>query len=136
MSMPCGAVFEGFAHRCQDRAAYRHRRPQATDTFIHGSFSRPTAFVGCGWGFTLAAAPLMRRTGVSLGAALGAIWIGEGLSIGVMEIVMNAIDYRMGGMRTGSVFNLRFWGAVATAIAFLVAWPVNAWLIARKIKQH
>jgi len=89
-------------------------------------------------GFTLAVAPLMRRTGLSFGAALGAIWIGEGLSIGVMEIVMNAIDYRMGGMRTGSVFNPRFWGALAaaTAIAFLVAWPVNAWLIARKIKAH
>jgi len=89
-------------------------------------------------GFTLAVAPLMRRTGLSLGAAFGAIWIGEGLSIGVMEIVMNAIDYQMGGMRTGSIFNMRFWGAlaVATAIAFMVAWPVNAWLIAKKIKEH
>jgi hypothetical protein len=85
-------------------------------------------------GFTLAVAPLMRRTGLSFGA----IWIGEGLSIGVMEIVMNAIDYQMGGMRTGSVFNMRFWSAllVATAIAFLIAWPVNAWLIAKKIKEH
>jgi len=89
-------------------------------------------------GFTLAVAPLMRRTGLSFGAAFGAIWIGEGLSIGVMEIVMNAIDYQMGGMRTGSIFNMRFWGAltVATAIAFLIAWPVNAWLIAKKIKEH
>ena len=89
-------------------------------------------------GFTLAVAPLMRRTGLSLGAAFGAIWIGEGLSIGVMEIMMNAIDYQMGGMRTGSIFNMRFWGAlaVATAIAFMVAWPVNAWLIAKKIKEH
>jgi len=89
-------------------------------------------------GFTLAVAPLMRRTGLPLGAAFGAIWIGEGLSIGVMEIVMNAIDYKMGGMRTGSIFNMRFWGAlaVATAIAFIIAWPVNAWLIAKKIKEH
>jgi len=89
-------------------------------------------------GFTLAVAPLMRRTGLSFGAAFGAIWIGEGLSIGVMEIVMNAIDYQMGGMRTGSIFNMRFWAAlaVATAIAFLIAWPVNAWLIAKKIKEH
>lgn len=89
-------------------------------------------------GFTLAVTPLMRRTGLSFGAALGAIWIGEGLSIGVMEIVMNAIDYRLGGMRTGSVFNTRFWAAlaVATAVAFIIAWPVNAWLIAKKIKEH
>jgi len=89
-------------------------------------------------GFTLAVTPLMRRTGLPLGAALGAIWIGEAVSIGVMEIVMNAIDYQLGGMRTGSIVNLRFWGAlaVATAIAFVIAWPVNAWLIAKKLREH
>ena len=89
-------------------------------------------------GFTLAATPLMRSTGLTLVAAFGAIWIGEAISIGVMELVMNAIDYHLGGMRTGSVTNLRFWGALAaaTAVAFLIAWPVNAWLIAKKIKQH
>jgi hypothetical protein len=90
-------------------------------------------------GFTLAIFPLMRRTGMDFRSAFAAIWIGEAVSIGVMEIVMNAIDYRMGGMRTGSITNLRFWIAlvVATAVAFCVAWPVNAWLIAKQLrKQH
>ena len=89
-------------------------------------------------GFALAVFPLMRRTGLGLPSAFAAIWIGEAISIGVMEIVMNAIDYHLGGMRTGSILNLRFWGAlaVATAVAFLVAWPVNAWLIAKQLRQH
>jgi hypothetical protein len=43
-------------------------------------------------GFSLAIFPLMRRTGMDLPAAFSAIWIGEALSIGVMEVVMNAID--------------------------------------------
>jgi hypothetical protein len=89
-------------------------------------------------GFSLAIFPLMRRTGMDLPAAFSAIWIGEALSIGVMEVVMNAIDYHMGGMRTGSIANVRFWMAlvVATAVAFLVAWPVNAWLIAKQLRKH
>ncbi|HVW72929.1 MAG TPA: DUF4396 domain-containing protein [Rhizomicrobium sp.] len=91
-----------------------------------------------GAGFSLAVFPLMRRTGMNFPQALSAIWIGEAVSIGVMELVMNAIDYHMGGMRTGSILAGRFWLAlaVATAIAFLVAWPVNAWLIARQLRQH
>jgi Domain of unknown function (DUF4396) len=44
-------------------------------------------------GFSLAVFPLMRRTGMDFAGALSAIWIGEAISIGVMELVMNAIDY-------------------------------------------
>jgi hypothetical protein len=96
-----------------------------------------TALAYCA-GFFLAVVPLMRRTGLSFGSSFAAIWIGEAISIGVMELVMNAIDYQMGGMRTGSILNGQFWMAlaVATAVAFLVAWPVNARLIAKKLRQH
>jgi uncharacterized membrane protein len=89
-------------------------------------------------GFSLAVFPLMRRTGMDMPSAFAAIWIGEAISIGVMELVMNAIDYHMGGMRTGSILNGRFWVAlaVATGVAFLVAWPVNAWLIAKQLRKH
>ena len=89
-------------------------------------------------GFSLAVAPLMRRTGLGLGAAFSAIWIGEAISIGVMELVMNAIDYHLGGMRTGTILNARFWLALiaATAIGFVVAWPVNAWLISKQLRKH
>lgn len=107
------------------------------------SFSQVTSMIvstGLAYlaGFSLAVIPLMRRTGMDLASAFSAIWIGEAISIGVMELVMNAIDYRMGGMRTGSIVNLRFWLAlaVATGLAFFVAWPVNAWLIARQLRQH
>jgi hypothetical protein len=77
-------------------------------------------------GFSLAVVPLMRSTGLSVTSAFAAIWIGEAISIGVMELVMNAI------------LNIRFWMAlaVATAVAFLIAWPVNAWLIAKELRQH
>lgn len=89
-------------------------------------------------GFALAVAPLMRRTGLSLSAAFSAIWIGEAISIGVMELVMNTIDYHMGGMRTGTILSARFWLALgtATAIGFLAGWPVNAWLIAKQLRRH
>ena len=89
-------------------------------------------------GFALAVIPLMRRTGLDLPSAFAAIWLGEAISIGVMELVMNAIDYHMGGMRTGSVLNPRFWEALAlaTLVAFPVALPVNAWLIAKQLRQH
>jgi hypothetical protein len=89
-------------------------------------------------GFSLAVVPLMRRTGMNIPSAFAAIWLGEAVSIGVMEIVMNAIDYHMGGMRTGSIMNVKFWIAlaVATAVAFVIAWPVNAWLIAKQLRKH
>jgi hypothetical protein len=89
-------------------------------------------------GFSLAVFPLMRRMGFDFASAFSAIWIGEAVSIGVMELVMNAIDFHLGGMRTGSIFNARFWIAlaVATVIAFLVAWPVNAWLIAKQLRKY
>jgi len=101
------------------------------------SMAVSTALAFC-LGFSLAVFPLMRRTGLSPRRAFAAIWLGEAVSIGVMEAVMNAIDYHMGGMRTGSIVSGRFWLAlaVATAIAFLVAWPVNAILIARNIRKH
>jgi hypothetical protein len=89
-------------------------------------------------GFSLAVFPLMRSTGMTLSSAFAGIWLGEAISIGVMELVMNAIDYHMGGMRTGSILNGRFWLALAVAmfVAFLAAWPVNAWLIAKQLRKH
>jgi hypothetical protein len=67
-------------------------------------------------GFSLTIFPLMRRTKLSFKSAFMAIWLGEAISIGVMEIVMNTIDYHMGGVRSGSVANPAFWLALATAV--------------------
>jgi len=88
-------------------------------------------------GFGLSIAPLMRRTQLSFRAALKAIWIGEAISIAVMEIVMNTVDYHMGGMNTGTVLSLIFWQGLAVAIpaGYVAAFPVNYWLIGRQLKK-
>jgi hypothetical protein len=47
-------------------------------------------------GITLGLVPVMRSQRVGLLGALGIIWIGEVISIGVMEVVMNFVDYQLG----------------------------------------
>lgn len=88
-------------------------------------------------GFTLTIVPLMRRTGLKFMSALKAIWFGEAVSIGIMELVMNSVDYHIGGMRAGSLANLLFWEALAIAViaGFIAAFPVNAWLISKQLKK-
>jgi hypothetical protein len=87
-------------------------------------------------GMTLGLIPVMRSQGVGMFEALRIIWIGEVTSIGVMEIVMNFVDYRMGGMGAPSVASWMFWRGLVFAIpaGFLAAWPVNYWLIKRELK--
>jgi len=88
-------------------------------------------------GFTLGLLPVMRRQKKTFWQALKLIWIGEAVSIGVMEIAMNGADYLAGGMQAGSVLSLQFWIGVAVAIpaGFLAAWPVNWWLLSRDLKK-
>lgn len=87
-------------------------------------------------GFTLGLRPVMRDQGKSFVEALKLIWLGEAISIGVMEIAMNGMDYAVGGMQAGHVFAPVFWFGIAAAIpaGFLAAWPVNWWLIQRDLK--
>ena len=87
-------------------------------------------------GMTLGLVPVMREQGVSLLKALKIIWIGEVISIGVMEIVMNFVDYHMGGVTAPSVSTWIFWRGLMFAIpaGFLAAWPVNYWLLKRELK--
>jgi len=87
-------------------------------------------------GITLGLIPVMRNQRVSLLEALRIIWIGEVVSIGVMEIVMNFVDYHVGGMAAPSVASWMFWRGLAVAIpaGFLAAWPVNYWLLKRELK--
>lgn len=87
-------------------------------------------------GMTLGLLPVMRSRGVGLAEALRIIWLGEVVSIGVMELVMNLVDYQMGGMTAPSVLSWMFWRGIAFAIpaGFLAAWPVNYWLIRRELK--
>ena len=87
-------------------------------------------------GMTLGLLPVMRDQGATLLQALRIIWIGEVISIGVMEIVMNVVDYQLGGMTAASVWTWMFWRGLVFAIpaGFLAAWPVNYWLLGRDLK--
>jgi hypothetical protein len=83
-----------------------------------------------GYSFTLV--PLL-RAGVVIGAAIGLALASDTLSIVVMEIVDNAIILIWPGAMEAGLADLLFWGslAIALAIAFAAAFPVNRWLIAR-----
>ena len=87
-------------------------------------------------GMTLGLLPVMRAQRVGVVEALRIIWIGEVVSIGVMEVAMNFVDYQMGGMAAASVWTWMFWRGLAFAVpaGFLAAWPVNYWLLKRELK--
>lgn len=87
-------------------------------------------------GFTLGLLPLIRR-GIGFVQAMRTIWLGEVISIAVMEIAMNFADYHAGGMNAYSMADPMFWLGLAVAVpaGFVAAWPVNWWLLERSIKQ-
>tara|TARA_A100001037_G_C15074729_1_gene601164 strand:+ start:934 stop:1392 length:459 start_codon:yes stop_codon:yes gene_type:complete len=88
-------------------------------------------------GFTLGLMPLMRYQKKTMIEALKIIWIGEAISIGVMEIAMNAADYAAGGMHASSIISWQFLFGISVAVpaGFLAAWPVNWYLIKRDLKS-
>ena len=53
-----------------------------------------------------------------------------------MEMVMNLVDYQMGGMAAPSILSWMFWRGLLFAVpaGFLAAWPVNYWLLRRDLK--
>jgi len=89
-------------------------------------------------GFALGVLPVMKSQGLGFLPALRLIWLGEAISIGVMEFVMNTVDYQMGGMTAPSILHWSFWNGFLYAVpaGFLAAWPVNWFLLSRNIKRH
>ena len=87
-----------------------------------------------GYSFTLV--PLLRG-GIALGVAIGLALASDTLSILVMEIVDNAIVLLWPGAMDAGLRDILFWGslAIALAIAFVAAFPVNRALIAR-VRGH
>jgi Domain of unknown function (DUF4396) len=83
-----------------------------------------------GYSFTLV--PLV-RAGVAFATAVGLALASDTLSIAVMEIVDNVIILVWPGAMDAGLADLLFWGslAIALAIAFVAAFPVNRALIAR-----
>ena len=84
------------------------------------------------FGYSFTAVPLL-RSGLALGAAAGIALAADTISIAVMEIVDNAVLLVIPGAMEAGLADPLFWGslAFALAVAFVAAYPVNRWLIAR-----
>ena len=67
-------------------------------------------------GFAMALLPVMKQLGLGLAAAMRVIWLGEAISIAVMEIAMNPVDYWLGGIQVASIWNALFWLGLAAAV--------------------
>ncbi len=84
------------------------------------------------FGYSLTMVPLL-RSGIALAAALPLAFAADTLSITVMEIVDNLVMVVVPGAMEAGPLSLLFWGALAfaLAVAFVAAFPVNRYLIAR-----
>jgi Domain of unknown function (DUF4396) len=84
------------------------------------------------FGYSLTMLPLL-RAGLAFGAAVPLALASDTMSIGVMEIVDNAIILVIPGAMEAGLADMLFWASLAfsLAVAFLAAFPVNRWLIAR-----
>jgi uncharacterized protein DUF4396 len=84
------------------------------------------------FGYSFTTVPLL-RAGVAFGTVLGLAFAADTFSITVMEIVDNAIILVIPGAMEAGLGDALFWGslAFALAVAWVAAFPVNRWLIAR-----
>ena len=84
------------------------------------------------FGYSLTMLPLV-RSGLALTTVIPLALASDTLSITVMEIVDNAVLLLIPGAMEAGIGSLLFWGslAVALAIAFVAAFPVNRYLIRR-----
>jgi hypothetical protein len=85
-----------------------------------------------GFGYGLTISPLL-RIGIPLRSALGLAFASDTVSITVMEVVDNAFVLAVPSAMTAGLGDALFWISlvVSLALAFLVAFPVNLWLIGR-----
>jgi len=84
------------------------------------------------FGYSLTMLPLL-RSGIALASALPLAFASDTLSIAVMEIVDNVAMLVVPGAMEAGLGDLLFWGSLvfALAVAFVAAFPVNRYLIAR-----
>jgi hypothetical protein len=84
------------------------------------------------FGYSLTMLPLL-RSGLALATVLPLAFASDTLSITIMEIVDNLIMVLIPGAMDAGLTNPLFWGSLAfsLAVAFVAAFPVNRWLIAR-----
>jgi Domain of unknown function (DUF4396) len=83
-------------------------------------------------GYALTMIPLL-RAGLALRRALGLALAADTVSIGIMEIVDNAVMLAIPGAMEAGLGDPLFWGSLvlALAIAGVAAFPVVRWLVAR-----
>lgn len=83
-------------------------------------------------GFGLTMRPLL-ASGMALAAALRIAFAADFISVTVMEVVDNLVMVVIPGAMQAGPLDLLFWGSMALALAaaFVVAFPVNLWLILR-----
>jgi hypothetical protein len=84
------------------------------------------------FGYSFTVVPLL-RSGLVLVAVLPIALAADTFSITVMEIVDNAIVLVVPGAMEAGLGDPLFWGSLALAlsVAWVAAFPVNRWLIAR-----
>jgi Domain of unknown function (DUF4396) len=84
------------------------------------------------FGYSMTIVPLLRSR-LALGAVVGIALAADTVSITIMEINDNAIMVAIPGAMEAGLANLLFWGSLAFSliVAFIAAFPVNRWLIAR-----
>ena len=84
------------------------------------------------FGYSFTVVPLL-RSGLAIAAVLPIAFAADTVSITVMEIVDNAIMLVIPGAMEAGLANVLFWGSLAFAllVAFVAAFPINRWLIAR-----
>jgi len=84
------------------------------------------------FGYSLTMLPLL-RSGLALASALPLAFASDTLSIAIMEVVDNLIMLVIPGAMEAGLGSLLFWGSLvfALAVAFVAAFPVNRYLIAR-----
>jgi hypothetical protein len=84
------------------------------------------------FGYSFTSWPLL-RSGLALATVVPIALAADTFSIGVMEIVDNAILLVIPGAMEAGLADPLFWGslAFALAVAWVAAFPVNRWLIAR-----
>jgi uncharacterized protein DUF4396 len=85
-----------------------------------------------GFGYSLTMLPLL-RAGLALAVAVPLAFASDTFSIAVMEIVDNGIMLGVPGAMDSALSSALFWGALALslAVAYVFAFPVNRYLIAR-----
>lgn len=84
------------------------------------------------FGYSLSMLPLL-KAGMALGAAMSLVLAADTLSIATMEIVDNAIMGIIPGAMEAGLVNPLFWASMTVALgaAFVAAFPVNRYLLAR-----